>query len=110
MWQAREHLSRGRPDYTGRPSNHATDVGLREIAALVPQGLARHPRQRYAVGIPRDRLMAVSYSVNGDTFVAERPLVWIAKLGGTAWDLAPDGERVTVLIPEGSAQAPSKST
>ena len=52
--------------------------------------------------------MAVSYSVNGDTFVAEKPRVWIAKLGGTAWDLAPDGKRVAVVIPEGSAQAPQQ--
>ena len=36
-----------------------------------------------------DQLMAVSYSVKGDTFVAEKPRVWIAKLGGTRWDLAP---------------------
>ena len=26
--------------------------------------------------------------------------------GGTDWDLAPDGKRVAVVIPEGSAQAP----
>ena len=53
-----------------------------------------------------DQLMAVSYSVKGDAFVAEKPRVWIAKLGGTAWDLAPDGKRVAVAIPEGSARAP----
>ena len=41
-----------------------------------------------------DQIMAASYAVNGDTFVAEKPRVWIAKLGGTQWDLAPDGKRV----------------
>jgi eukaryotic-like serine/threonine-protein kinase len=46
-----------------------------------------------------DQLMAVRYSVNGDSFVAEKPRVWIAKLGGTQWDLAPDGKRVAVLTP-----------
>ena len=25
--------------------------------------------------------------------------MWIAKLGGTKWDLAPDGKRVAVLTP-----------
>jgi hypothetical protein len=43
--------------------------------------------------------------VKGDTFVAEKPRVWIAALGGPDWDLAPDGKRVAVVIPEGSAQA-----
>jgi hypothetical protein len=36
-----------------------------------------------------DQMMAVSYTAKGDAFVAEKPRVWIAKLGGTAWDLAP---------------------
>ena len=54
-----------------------------------------------------DQLMAVSYTVNGASFVADRPRVWIAALGGAGnnWDLAPDGKRVAVLIPEGAAQA-----
>ena len=55
-----------------------------------------------------DQIMAASYTVKGDTFVAEKPRVWIAKLGGTEWDLAPDGKRVLVLTPvesAGSAQA-----
>lgn len=52
--------------------------------------------------------MAVSYSVKGDSFVAEKPRVWIATLGGSVWDLAPDGKRVAVVIPEGSAQAPQQ--
>jgi hypothetical protein len=50
--------------------------------------------------------MAVSYSVNGDSFVAEKPRVWIDKLGGTYWDLAPDGKRVAVLTPVAGAEAP----
>ena len=53
-----------------------------------------------------DQLMTVSYTVNGPSFVADKPRVWIASFGGTDWDLAPDGKRVAVLIPEGTAQAP----
>jgi serine/threonine-protein kinase len=53
-----------------------------------------------------DQIMAASYTVKGDTFVAEKPRVWIAKLGGTEWDLAPDGKRVLVLTPAESAEAP----
>src|SRR4029077_4458206 len=53
-----------------------------------------------------DQILAASYMPNGDTFVAEKPRVWIAKLGAAAtanfaaWDVAPDGKRVVVLAPE----------
>jgi hypothetical protein len=55
-----------------------------------------------------DQIMAASYTVQGDTFVADKPRVWIAKLGGTQWDLAPDGKRVVVLTPGESAEAPTQ--
>jgi WD40 repeat protein len=55
-----------------------------------------------------DQIMATSYTVKGDTFVAEKPRVWIAKLGGTQWDLAPDGKRVAVLTPVETADAPKQ--
>ena len=32
--------------------------------------------------------------------------MWIAKLGGTRWDLAPDGGRAAVVTPVESAEAP----
>jgi hypothetical protein len=43
--------------------------------------------------------MTARYTVTGDKFVAEKPQVWITKLGGSVWDLAPDGRRVAVLTP-----------
>jgi len=54
----------------------------------------------------RDQIMAASYTVKGDTFVVEKPRVWIAKLGGTQWDLAPDGKRVVVLTAVDTPEAP----
>jgi serine/threonine-protein kinase len=53
-----------------------------------------------------DQLLAVTYSVDGDSFVPEKPRVWIGKLGGTVWDLAPDGKRVAVVTPVTSMEAP----
>jgi serine/threonine-protein kinase len=55
-----------------------------------------------------DQIMAVSYTVNGDTFLREKPRVWIAKLGGTGpgWDLAPDGKRALVAERGESGEAP----
>jgi serine/threonine protein kinase len=55
-----------------------------------------------------DQIMAASYTAKGDAFVAEKPRVWIAKLGGTDWDLAPDGKRVAVVTPEATAEAPKQ--
>jgi dipeptidyl aminopeptidase/acylaminoacyl peptidase len=51
-----------------------------------------------------DRIMAVSYTVNGGAFVPEKPRVRIDKLGGRIWDVAPDG-RIAILTPEESAEA-----
>jgi serine/threonine-protein kinase len=51
-----------------------------------------------------DRIMARSYTVNGDSFaVVGNPHVRVEKLGGTFWDLAPDG-RIVVLTPVESAE------
>jgi Tol biopolymer transport system component len=59
-----------------------------------------------------DQIMTASYTVKGDTFVAEKPWVWIAELGAAAgnatWDLAPDGKRVAVLTPVESVEAPKQ--
>jgi serine/threonine protein kinase len=55
-----------------------------------------------------DQIMAVSYAVKGDTFMAEKPRVWLSKLSGTEWDLAPDGKRVLVLTPAESVEAPQQ--
>jgi len=52
-----------------------------------------------------DQVMAARYAVQGDTFVAETPRVWIAKLGGTLFDVSPDGRRVAVLTPVASGDA-----
>jgi serine/threonine protein kinase/WD40 repeat protein len=52
-----------------------------------------------------DQMMAVSYSAKGGTFAPEKPRVWLAKVGGTAWDLSPDGKRLLVLAPMGSPDA-----
>jgi hypothetical protein len=60
-----------------------------------------------------DQLMAVSYPVNGTTFIADKPRVWIASLSGASgigWDLAADGKRVVALIPEAMPRPHRRST
>ena len=55
-----------------------------------------------------DQLMAVSYSVKGDTFVADKPRVWLSKPGGTDFDLSPDGKRLAVVTPVANAGPPAQ--
>jgi hypothetical protein len=53
--------------------------------------------------------MGVSYSVKGDTLVADKPRVWTDKLDKIRdGDLAPDGKRMLVLTPVESAQPPKQ--
>ena len=53
--------------------------------------------------------MAVRYTVSGDTFVADKPRVWIDKLGKIRdGDLAPDGKRMLVLRLVESAEPPKQ--
>jgi len=53
-----------------------------------------------------DQLMAVTYTVIGDSFVADKPRLR-AKLGGAIdFDLAPDGKRLVVLTPVETPGAP----
>jgi predicted Ser/Thr protein kinase len=53
-----------------------------------------------------DQIMAVNYMAKGETFVAEKPRVWQAKVGGRVYDLSPDGKRVVVLAPVDAAEVP----
>ncbi len=62
-----------------------------------------------------DQILAASYIVKGDTFEADKPRVWIASLGaalhgvgGSTWDVAPDGKRVMVLTSSQPADASSR--
>lgn len=74
----------------------------RHNAALVPQWT----RLDVPVGQPDPG--AASYTIKGDTFVPDKPRVWLAKLGGTGWDLAPDGKRMAVVTPAESTEAPKQ--
>jgi len=57
-----------------------------------------------------DQIMAVSYTAGAGAFVAQKPRVWIGRLGGlgTLWDLTPDGKRMVVVTPAGASEAPAQ--
>ena len=56
-----------------------------------------------------NQIMVASYTVKGDSFVADKPRVWsekrIADIGLLAnYDLAPDGKRIAALLPAGTPE------
>jgi serine/threonine-protein kinase len=59
-----------------------------------------------------NRIMAASYSVDGDSFKADKPRLWSAqtirqRARGRSFDLHPDGERLAVAVPTGQAEEKS---
>jgi serine/threonine-protein kinase len=55
-----------------------------------------------------DEILAVDYTVTGDSFVAARPRVWGKLDGATGFDLAPDGKRLLVSVPTVTTDAPKQ--
>jgi serine/threonine-protein kinase len=54
-------------------------------------------------------IMAATYTVKGDSFVADKPRVWSEKqiagtVGSKNVDLAPDGKRIVALMPVETAE------
>ena len=54
-----------------------------------------------------DQILAAHYAARADSFVPERPRVWIEKYDGGTWDLAPDGTRILALVPVDAREAPT---
>jgi len=64
---------------------------------------------------PDQRMMAVGYSVNGDSFAAGKPRVWsetrlLYVAGAYVYDLAPDGKRLAAILDQAGGQPPTHLT
>jgi WD40 repeat protein len=63
-----------------------------------------------------NRIMVASYTVKGDSFVADTPRAWSEKRPADVgrfdrnFDLAPDGKRIIALMPAGTPVAPRRVT
>jgi len=60
---------------------------------------------------PDNKIMVAAYTVKGDSFVADKPLLWSEKrlanfglVGAKTYDLAPDGKRIVGLVPAGTGE------
>ena len=56
-----------------------------------------------------NRIMVASYTVEGDSFKADKPRLWseqaiLSRPRGPVFDLHPDGERVAVAVPSSQAE------
>jgi Tol biopolymer transport system component len=90
------------------PTGQGGQWQVSDIGAATPVTLAWSRTGHELYYQSRDQIFAVSYSVNGNTFIPEKPRVWISKVGGTEWDLAPDGKRIAVVTPVGSGESPAQ--
>jgi len=110
-WLAYESNASGTMEVYVRPfpapaSGQGGRWQVSNIRAAAPVTLAWSRSGRELYYQSGDKIMAVSYTVKGDTFVTEKPRVWISKVGGTEWDVDSDGKRVAVITPVGSTQTP----
>jgi eukaryotic-like serine/threonine-protein kinase len=105
-WLAFQSNDSGRPDVVVRafPAPAAAQERIWRISnsdGQIPAWLPNSQELLYQSG---DQIMAVKYAVKSDSFEAEKPTVWVPKLGGvegfrSTWDLAPDGKRLAVVTP-----------
>jgi hypothetical protein len=104
-WLAYQSNDSGRPEVVVRAfpapaAGHESIWPISNSGGQTPAWLRSSQELLYQSG---DQIMAVKYSVKGDSFEAEKPTVWVPKLGGVgfrgSWDLAPDGKRLAVVMP-----------
>ena len=72
---------------------------------------SRNGKELFFFDIPDDRIMVASYSVNGDSFVVEKPRVWsshsvaliLSGAVGAQYDVVPGGKRIAVATYAGGS-------
>jgi eukaryotic-like serine/threonine-protein kinase len=72
---------------------------------------SRNAKELFFFDVLDDRIMVASYSVNGDSFVAEKPRPWsgqgvaltMSGAVGAQYDVAPDGKRIAVATYAGGS-------
>jgi Tol biopolymer transport system component len=101
-WIAFETDRSGRQEVAVRAFPVAPSGGTPE--AMVSNNGGVHPRWspsgRELFYLEGDRIMSVTFTVNGDTFVPDKPRVFLEK-AGRQWDVAPDG-RLAIVEPSES--------
>jgi serine/threonine-protein kinase len=107
-WLAYESNEQGRPEVFVRtfPAPATGQGGKWQISnsgGTTPLWSADGREILYRSG---EQIIAVGYTASGDSFIADKPRVWLSGLRGVqAFDLSPDGKRV-ITATTGSAGQP----
>ena len=99
-WMAYESNESGRPEIYVR----AFPAGTRRWQISNNGGTwpIWSPNGRELLYRSGDQLVSVPYTAAGNSFVSEKPKVWLTTLGNAiSFDLSPDGKRVLVVTPTG---------
>jgi Tol biopolymer transport system component len=107
-WLAYESIESGKPEIYVRPFGTATAAGGKWLVSNGGGSLpAWSPNGKELLYKNGDQVMSVTYSAAKDSFVSEKPRVWLSALNGAiGFDLAPDGRRVAAVIPVAAKGAP----
>jgi serine/threonine-protein kinase len=100
-WIAYESNESGRQEVYVRPFGTPTTVGGKW---LISNGGGSSPvwspNRKELLYKSGDQVMSVSYSALKDSFVTEKPRVWLSALDSAmGFDLSPDGRRVVAVMP-----------
>ena len=100
-WLAYESNESGRQEVYVRPFGTSTTVGGKWLISngggTVPIWSPNGRELMYQNG---DQVMSVAYTAAKDSFVAEKPRIWLSSLDGAiGFDLGPDGRRVSAVMP-----------
>jgi serine/threonine protein kinase len=98
-WLAYESNEGGQNEVYVRPLIGATaGSGKWQISTKGGQAPLWSPDGREILYRSGDQVIAVGYTTRGDSFVADKPRIWLDGLrGAVAMDLAPDGKRLAVV-------------
>jgi serine/threonine protein kinase len=88
----------------GNAGAHPSNVGFGGV-------WSRNGRELFYLNRYQDgtaQVMVVRYTVKGESFVADKPRAWTARLAGLGeFDVAPDGKRLAVTLPVTPREAPT---
>jgi Tol biopolymer transport system component len=107
-WIAYVSNAQGQPEIYVRPFPPPASGLSGQWVISTQGGVSPHwSRASHDLVYAGDGLMAASYTVKGESFVADPPRVWRANMTGIDFDLSPDGKRLAVVAPV-QAAAPAK--
>jgi serine/threonine-protein kinase len=97
--------------YVRRFPDNGTEIRISRAEGVVPRW---SPNGRDLLYRTAQRLMVVSYKIEGDSFTTDMPRPWSEDLFTDtgilpSFDVSPDGERIVALMPAGAPKKPQSA-